>query len=229
MERRGISGRRGYLWPKAVLVIVLLIVVYLGMRQQPVYSSQMPLPSTAADSASAAPAPSRHTAAGARPYSHRRPYANPAPEPTPEKIFRKSSRVVVELNSADSLDLVQLYNIGPAYAKRILKYRTALGGFVEKSQLWEVYGMDSARYNSIAPYVSVDAGNIRQIDINTATIDDLKRHPYLDYYQAKAIVQLREKVGLFTHIDDLKQVALLDIETFNKIHPYLLCNLQPNK
>lgn len=136
---------------------------------------------------------------------------------------------MVELNSADSLDLVQLYGIGPSYAKRILKYRDLLGGFVSKSQLWEVYGMDSVRYNLIAPHITVDAQNIRRMDINSAALDQLKRHPYIDYYQAKAIVQTRERAGLFAHIDDLKQVGLIDNESFNKIYPYLICNSQLNK
>ena len=147
----------------------------------------------------------------------------------PEKIFRKSAHVMVELNSADSMDLVQLYNIGPAFAKRILKYRARLGGFVEKTQLWEVYGMDSVRYNDIAPYVSVNSDGIELIDINSASVDQLKRHPYLDYYQAKAIVRMREQAGLYSDICDLKKVAIIDNETYNKILPYLTCNSLQNK
>ena len=134
-----------------------------------------------------------------------------------------------ELNSADSLDLVQLYNIGPVIARRILKYRSLLGGYVRKEQLREVYGIDSARYNDIAPHLTVDPSRITPIDINTADIDRLKRHPYLDYYQAKAIIRLREERGAYAGVRDILNIPIIDSETFTRIEPYLICNSQPNK
>ena len=134
-----------------------------------------------------------------------------------------------ELNTADSLDLVQLYNIGPVIARRILKYRSLLGGYVRKEQLREVYGIDSARYNDIAPHLTVDPSRITPIDINTADIDRLKRHPYLDYYQAKAIIRLREERGAYAGVRDILNIPIIDSETFTRIEPYLICNSQPNK
>ena len=134
-----------------------------------------------------------------------------------------------ELNSADSLDLVQLYNIGPVVARRILKYRSLLGGYVRREQLREVYGIDSARYNDIAPHLTVDPSRITPIDINTADIDRLKRHPYLDYYQAKAIIRLREERGAYAGVGDILNIPIIDSETFTRIEPYLICNSQPNK
>ena len=134
-----------------------------------------------------------------------------------------------ELNTADSLDLVQLYNIGPVVARRILKYRSLLGGYVRREQLREVYGIDSARYNDIAPHLTVDPSRITPIDINTADIDRLKRHPYLDYYQAKAIIRLREERGAYAGVRDILIIPIIDSETFTRIEPYLICNSQPNK
>ena len=134
-----------------------------------------------------------------------------------------------ELNTADSLDLVQLYNIGPVVARRILKYRSLLGGYVRREQLREVYGIDSARYNDIAPHLTVDPSRITPIDINTADIDLLKRHPYLDYYQAKAIIRLREERGAYAGVRDILNIPIIDSETFTRIEPYLICNSQPNK
>ena len=134
-----------------------------------------------------------------------------------------------ELNTADSLDLVQLYNIGPVVARRILKYRSLLGGYVRREQLREVYGIDSARYNDIAPHLTVDPSRITPIDINTADIDRLKRHPYLDYYQAKAIIRLREEKGAYAGVGDILNIPIIDSETFTRIEPYLICNSQPNK
>ena len=125
--------------------------------------------------------------------------------------------------------MVQLYNIGPVIARRILKYRSLLGGYVRKEQLREVYGIDSARYNDIAPHLTVDPSRITPIDINTADIDRLKRHPYLDYYQAKAIIRLREEKGAYAGVRDILNIPIIDSETFTRIEPYLICNSQPNK
>ncbi len=239
------TRKRGYLWLAAVLLVALLIVVYIGMRPQGT------VPETAVCAAAADSleefsrlAEERHTPArygGAKAeaaHGHSRYAGRDYPNETtaqaepvspPEHVYRKARRVTVELNSADSLDLVQLYNIGPAFAKRILKYRNLLGGFVSKDQLWEVYGMDSVRYNDIAPYVTINPEGVTPMDLNSATIDQLKRHPYLDYYQAKAIVRLREQVGLYQHIEDLRKVSIIDNETYTKLIPYLTCNSQLNK
>ena len=143
--------------------------------------------------------------------------------------FPKKKPLVFELNSADSLDLVQLYNIGPTIARRILKYRSLLGGYYCKEQLHEVYGIDSARYADIAPHLTVNSALVTRLDLNTATIDQLKRHPYLDYYQAKAIVRMREEKGAFNQVSDILNIPIIDTETFKHIEPYLTCNSQPNK
>lgn len=233
MDGGGITRKRGYMWLAAVLVVVLLIVVYIGKRPQQVQYIVAAPDTAMADSVGfASQVPHRSQYSKWEKSSVRQSDARPlaaVPEPTPQTIYRKSNRLVVELNGADSLDLVQLYNVGPAFARRILKYRSLLGGFVEKGQLWEVYGMDSVRYNDIAPYVKVDCSKIKAIDINSASVDELKRHPYLDYYQAKAIVRLREESGLYKDISDLRKIAHIDNETYNKILPYLVCNSQPNK
>jgi DNA uptake protein ComE-like DNA-binding protein len=104
-----------------------------------------------------------------------------------------------------------------------------LGGFVSTEQLWEIYGMDSVRYNDIAPHVTVNPEGVTLMDINSVTIDQLKRHPYLDYYQAKAIVRMREQTGLYKDIEDLLKVPIIDNETYTKLKPYLTCNSQQNK
>ena len=96
-------------------------------------------------------------------------------------------------------------------------------------QLWEVWGMDSARYNDIAPHLFVDPNGIIPLDVNNASLDELKRHPYLDYYQAKAIVQMREKAGPYLNIDEIKNIPIIDNETYTHIAPYLTCNSQPKK
>ncbi|MDR1973517.1 MAG: helix-hairpin-helix domain-containing protein [Bacteroidales bacterium] len=139
---------------------------------------------------------------------------------TPPAYMQKKA-FIVALNQADTLDLKELRGIGSTYARRIVAYREKLGGFIRKEQLKEVWGIDSALYERIAPSITVNAANIRQININSADIDILKKHPYLDYYLAKEIVKYREKYGAFTTTDDLLKVNLMDKETFYRVKPYM--------
>ena len=126
-----------------------------------------------------------------------------------------------DLNTADSLDLVQLHGIGPVFARRILRYRQLLGGYASVEQLKEVYGMSPETYGSIAPHLSASPSAVRGLNVNSATIEQLRRHPYLDYYQARAIVAWREKGHHYNNLDDLRLVTLLDDSTLSRLAPYL--------
>lgn len=131
---------------------------------------------------------------------------------------------IVEINAADSAQLETIKGIGPAFASRIIKYRRRLGGFYKKEQLLEVYGLDSVKYLQLESQISVDQSGLEKIDINRATFDDLKRHPYLSYKQMNAIIQYRKQHGLYNSINDLKKVLLLNDEVLSKIKPYLKFN-----
>jgi DNA uptake protein ComE-like DNA-binding protein len=205
----GMTRKRGYLW----LTILLTGITMTCLAVQP-NGTDPNLPPLPDDTLLSPPSETIS--------------ATPASSSFYQTQYPKKS-LSFELNTADSLDLVQLYNIGPVIARRILKYRSLLGGYVRKEQLREVYGIDSARYNDIAPHLTVDPSRITPIDINTADIDRLKRHPYLDYYQAKAIIRLREEKGAYAGVRDILNIPIIDSETFTRIEPYLICNSQPNK
>ena len=205
----GMTRKRGYLW--LTILLTGITMTCLAVQPNGTDPNLPPLPDDTLLSPPSETIP-----------------ATPASSSFYQTQYPKKS-LSFELNTADSLDLVQLYNIGPVIARRILKYRSLLGGYVRKEQLREVYGIDSARYNDIAPHLTVDPSRITPIDINTADIDRLKRHPYLDYYQAKAIIRLREERGAYAGVRDILNIPIIDSETFTRIEPYLICNSQPNK
>ena len=60
---------------------------------------------------------------------------------------------IVDLNTVDSTTLVELPQIGPYTAVRIIEFREKLGGFVDKEQLRDVKGMDDTRFAAIQPYI----------------------------------------------------------------------------
>lgn len=138
----------------------------------------------------------------------------------PEYMVKK--KFMVELNQADTFDLQEIYGIGPTFAKRIVRYRQTLGGFVCVEQLREVWGVDSTVLERIRPhvYLSKKAG-ITKINVNNTDLKTLKRHPYLDYYQAKEIYLHRQKYGAFSSLEEIRRVNLMDSGTFSRIAPYL--------
>ncbi len=142
--------------------------------------------------------------------------AFPAAAPT----YKAKALTIVDINHADSAQLTEIRGIGPAFANRILKYRNRLGGFYRKTQLMEVYGLDSAKYEEIEKQVAVDASVINKININTCDFDGLKRNPYLSFKQMNAIIQYRKQHGNYTSIKDLKNVAILNDEVIRKVEPY---------
>jgi competence protein ComEA len=135
-----------------------------------------------------------------------------------------SERYKAELNSADSAELVKVYGIGPVTARRIIRYRERLGGFTFIEQLREVSGIDSAKFEIIRDGVFADPDVVRKIDINKSTISQLRQHPYIDYYIAKAIVDTRVKKGAFTSPDELGEIPLIYSALYKKLRPYISIN-----
>ena len=117
---------------------------------------------------------------------------------------------IVDLNTVDSTTLVELPQIGPYTAVRIIEFREKLGGFVDKEQLRDVKGMDEARFAAIQPYINLGAVEIRKVDVNRADFKTLVHHPYLSYEQVKRIVNQREKRGMIKNWAQLE--ALLKEE-----------------
>jgi competence ComEA-like helix-hairpin-helix protein len=127
---------------------------------------------------------------------------------------------ILELNSADSLQLTNIKGIGAFYAKTIIKYRNALGGFHSKEQLMEVWKFNQEKYDALEKYITVDTSKIKRININTCSANELK-HPYINWKIANGIINYRSKHGNFHTLEEIKETDLLNNETFLKIVPYL--------
>jgi len=130
--------------------------------------------------------------------------------------------VLVEINSADSAELTRLRGIGPSYARRIVKYRSLLGGFYRKDQLLEVFGMDSTRYSGFIDNVALNPLLLEKMDLNEVEFKTLLKHPYVEYYIVKSIFDYRDKHGKFSSVDELKNVPLIYEELYEKFAPYLI-------
>jgi competence protein ComEA len=138
-----------------------------------------------------------------------------------KKEYPPKQTVLVEINTADSLELIKVRGIGPYIAMKIIELRTKLGGFYSKEQLREVYRVDSARYVEIEPFLTVDPFEVKKLNINTATLDELKAHPYIRYNIANSIVSIRQQHGRFSSIEGIRKSHLVTEDVMRKIAPYL--------
>lgn len=128
---------------------------------------------------------------------------------------------IIELNSADSTSLTTIKGIGAFYAKNIIKHRNALGGFVSKEQLLEIWKFDQEKLSAIEKYIDIDESKIKKVNINTCEAADLKS-PYIKWTVANAIVNYRKNHGKYKTVDEIKKTDLVDEETYRKIVPYLI-------
>ena len=124
--------------------------------------------------------------------------------PSYSRVEKYKEGTVVELNTADTTELKKIPGIGSAFAKRIVGYRNLLGGYYSVTQLSEVYGIDEERYNEFVPWFSADPSLISMITVNNISQDSLRRHPYIDYGQARIIMQLRKQKGKLTGWENLQ-------------------------
>ena len=129
--------------------------------------------------------------------------------------------LVVELNSADTTTLQLLYGIGAERARRITRYRERLGGFRNTGQLLEVYGITPKLVADLEPHLTIDTTSIRRIEINNIGLKQLIRHPYIEYYQARDIIRLRDKGQTFRTADDLRAVSSMADSTLERLLPYI--------
>jgi competence protein ComEA len=135
---------------------------------------------------------------------------------------RKVPGIPLPLNISDSAALVGIYGIGPVLSARIIKYRNLLGGYIRKEQLLEVYGMSQENYENISDFVFIDSAAVFRINLNTTDINALDRHPYLNGYQARALISYREINGRFSNTEEIMKNNLLPEDVYLKIRPYLI-------
>ncbi|MCU7550011.1 helix-hairpin-helix domain-containing protein [Chitinophagaceae bacterium LB-8] len=134
---------------------------------------------------------------------------------------RKITYTSIDINKADTTAFIALPGIGSKLANRIVNFRDKLGGFYSIDQIGETYGLPDSTFQKIRKYVQCPEYSLHQLNINTASKDELKAHPYIRWNLANAIVEFRNQHGNFTTLDDLKNIALIDEPTFKKIIPYL--------
>jgi DNA uptake protein ComE-like DNA-binding protein len=62
---------------------------------------------------------------------------------------------------------------------------------------------------------------LRKIKLNSVTAKELKEHPYLNWNIANSLIKIRERLGGFKSIEEIKESILVNEELFNKLKPYV--------
>lgn len=127
-----------------------------------------------------------------------------------------------DLNLADSLQLRSIFGIGAKTAARILKYRSDLGGFIRKEQLYEVWHLDSLVAEELMDQCFISQPPvIRKINPNKAGEEELMTHPYIRKGLGRLIVRYRKQHPHYTKAEDLLGIRLFRPEQLEKLRPYL--------
>lgn len=123
----------------------------------------------------------------------------------------------IDLNTADTTILRKVPGIGVYYAREITRYRRWLGGFANVNQLDEIEGFPK----DAKKFFTIGTTPVTKLNLNKLSLDQLKRHPYLNYYQAKAIIDYRRQHGALKSLDDLRLLGDFPEEKRQQLAPYV--------
>ncbi len=128
---------------------------------------------------------------------------------------------LIDLNLSGAVELEILPGIGPVLATRIIKYRNLLGGFVDGSQLTEVYGIDSSVVSLILPMVTVTLDSVSPLVLDSASFGDLARHPYVGYEVARLISRYRTLAEAPLTLGSMVMENVLTARQAERMAPYV--------
>ena len=123
----------------------------------------------------------------------------------------------VVLNTADTTTLRQVPGIGIYFAKEIVRYGQRLGGYVSVDQLDEIADFPQASKK----YFVVQQAHPKKLNVNQLTLQQLRRHPYINYYQARAIKEYCRLHGPLKSLDDLRLSRDFPPEVIQRLAPYV--------
>lgn len=133
------------------------------------------------------------------------------------KYYKYPEGTIVSLDEADTTELKKIPGIGIGTAKRIIAYRQQLGGFYKVNQLQEISHL-SADLNK---WFFIRKEPIHRINLNKFSIERLTSHPYINFYQAKVIVEYRKKKGAIKSLKELSLYEEFTSKDMERLAPYV--------
>ena len=124
----------------------------------------------------------------------------------------------IDINTADTSQLKKIPGIASKRAARIVNYRRSLGGFVNVEQAMEAIELP----DSVMKYMTVSQVPVTKINVNKLSVQQLMKHPYLNFYQAKAIFEHRQNKGDLHTIDELSRLEGFRQTDIERLRPYII-------
>ena len=132
------------------------------------------------------------------------------------QVKLKTGEYIV-LNTADTTQLKMIPGIGSYFARKVVQYGQRLGGYVSVDQLDEIedFPLDAK------DYLVIENAQPHQLNVNTLSLNDLKKHPYINFYQARAITDYRRLHGSLKSLQDLRLSKDFPPEAIARLTPYV--------
>lgn len=124
---------------------------------------------------------------------------------------------VIDLNSADTTLLKRVPGIGSWRARRIVQFRTHLGGYSRVEQLLEINGIP----DTILRWFEVKTPPHKVLNLNKAKADEMIAHPYLTYRHARVIINHRRLHGPLHSLSQLSLYPEFTNDTLTWLEPYV--------
>lgn len=136
--------------------------------------------------------------------------------------YDQNSIGIKDLNKATSEDLKSVHGIGDKLSQRIVKFRNRLGGFLVDDQLFDVYGLDSQVAKiALNSFRVIEKPDIKKININTASVEEMVQLVYLRKRVALHIVEYRNMNGGIGSLDELTKIEDFPSDKIDRIKLYL--------
>lgn len=135
----------------------------------------------------------------------------------PVRSDKYAEGTVIDLNLADTASLKRIPGIGRGLAGMIVNYRKRLGGFYAVTQLQEIPYLDA----ELNHWFVVKNPQLEKLRVNRAGLDELRSHPYMDFYKARAILEYRRKRGNIKGLSQLSMMEEFAEKDLERLLPYL--------
>jgi len=154
-------------------------------------------------------------------------------------------------NKLDEAGFTQM-GLSSAVIQNIIRYRSKGGRFKEANDFRKISGLQKSDADILVPYINIETTKqqtqvdntvpindeyvedakpvLKKLDINTATVEELKELPGIGDVLSKRIVKFRNAVNGFKSLEDIKKTYGLSDSVYQVILPYLtISDIAPEK
>ena len=123
----------------------------------------------------------------------------------------------IDLSETDTNTLKKVPGIGSYYAREIVRYGNRLGGYVSVKQLYEIEDVPE----EVMRYFELSQIRVKKMNLNKMTLRQMKTHPYLNFYQCRAILDYRRLKGALKSMDELRMMKEFTPHDIERLQPYV--------